>query len=155
MHGLWQRFVEKAGVAGLVVLAQVSVMLRDFIEEAAEKFGVVGFLPQEGGQVHFLLNMSLLRDGHDERQQVERDTLFARLEERGQLQDGLLLLVRAALPVEYILRKIDAARVPDTQLFRLMIQAHGENIMTQSTLARRGKGLMNHLCHTRIGFLSV
>ena len=87
-------------------------MLCDFVQETAENFGMFGLLQKERGKVQFFLDMTLLRYDHHEGQQVERDALFTGLKERGQLQDGILLFIGAALPVEDVLREINAARVP-------------------------------------------
>src|SRR5579859_4975561 len=123
------------------------MVMGHLVEEAAEELSVLGLLPEEGGQKHLLLKMPILRHRHHEWEQIKGDALLTRLEERGLQQKCLLLFRGAALPVENILREVDAAWVPGAEPFGLMIESHRENVVSQSACTGRRELVMNYLCH--------
>src|SRR5260370_35658504 len=56
IRGLWKFFVEQLAVAWRVETVQVTMLIRPLVEEAPKELGVLGLLPQEGGQKHLLLD---------------------------------------------------------------------------------------------------
>src|SRR5437899_51705 len=105
------------------------MVLGHLIEEAAEELGMLCLFPQEGGEKHLLLDMSILSNRHNQRQQVEGHTLLASLKKRRLQQQRLLLVLGAALPIYLILRKIDTAWIPGAKLLCLVIEPHRKNIV--------------------------
>ncbi len=109
---------------------QVAAFPGYFVEEAAKELGVLGLFPQERGQKHLFLDVPLPGNRHNQRQQIQRHALFSGLKERGLEQQRLAFVVGTALPVEDILGEVDAARIPDAKPLGLVIEPHGENIVT-------------------------
>ena len=108
------------------------------VEPAAEKLAVLGFLPEERGEVDLLLHLSIPGDGDDERRQVAGHSLLARLEEGQKAQEKVLLDIAESLPVTPVLTEIDLLRVPDPELLGLLEEAHRHRVKAQTSAGGAG-----------------
>ena len=118
-----------------MVAREVAALAGDLVEKAAKEIDMLRLFPEEGGQKHLLLDTPLPGDHLDERKQIERDRLFARLEHRGQAQEQVALVGGERCPVGAILGEIDLGRVPDTEAFRLLEQAQRQAGAVETPLA--------------------
>ena len=92
-------------------------MLYDLVQETPKEIGVLGFLPQEGGQEHLFFQATFCCNGHDEWQKVESNGLFAGLEHAGQSEQNVLLLRRKRQPITAVLTEVNLAWIPDAVSF--------------------------------------
>lgn len=115
----------------------------DLFEESTEEVDVFGFLPEEGGEVHFLFDPALLGDDVDEGEQVAGDGFFAGLELGGEAHEDFALAVGEGLPVFGVLGEIDVRGVPDAGDFGLFPKAHGEGVAVEASVGG-GEGSVVH-----------
>ena len=140
VHRGGQLLVEDRAVARRVEAVKVAVGAADLVEEAPEELDVLALLEQERRQEQLLLEPALLRDHHDQREEVERDALLARLEERRDLEDRALLVAVQAAPQLAVAREVDGGGIPGAQPLRLLIQAHRQRVEVEPAGAGRPEG---------------
>ncbi len=124
VEGVGQLLAEQTQVARRVEPREVVVGPGHLAEEPAERLDVLGLLPEEGGQVHLLLEPSLRGDHHDQRQQIERHGLLTTGEQRRQVEQDLALERDEACPVVDVPRQVDGGGIPGAELLRLLPQGH-------------------------------
>jgi hypothetical protein len=140
LHRSGQLLVEDRAVAGRVETVQVAARLADLVEEAPEQLHVLPLLPEKGREEELLLEPPLLRDHHDQRQEVDGHALLTRLEERRDLEDRLLLVLVQLQPVGAILREVERLRIPHAEPLRLLVQAHRQRVVAEAVRARGSEG---------------
>jgi len=93
------------------------------IEKAAHPLHVLGFLEEERGEVHRLLESPLAGHHVDEGEDVHGDGLLAPLKERRQPQQEVLLVWTQPHPILPVAAEVDVGRIPDAEALGLVPEA--------------------------------
>ena len=107
---------------------------------------MLALLPEEAREEELLLEPALVRDHHQQRQQVERHGFLARLEERRQLQEHLPLQAGERQPVGAIAREVDVVGIPDAEALGLLVEPHRQ----RTTVEARRDRLKRRVSHASI-----
>src|SRR5579859_548899 len=87
---------------------------------------MLGFFPEEGGQVDFFFEHARPGDAHHQRQQIERDALLASLEVGAQREYADLMQFIERGPILLIFAEVDVEGIPGAQLLGFLEEAHGD-----------------------------
>src|SRR5690606_3568462 len=123
------------------VIVQVihgQVLLGDIphlVQEPAKDLGVLRLFEEEGGQIHLLFQPSLVGNHLDQGEQIPGDRFLAGLKHGAQAQGHFLFHIIEFFPVLFVLGQIDVLRIPNSQLFGLVIKTHGQKGVIQAPLA--------------------